>query len=450
MAHNICLGLVIAWPVMAFLLSPFWPYPIDGLEIIFFFAVWSVLWILLAVSSIDQIRRGVTSATVAASSNFASTLGWLLLVAIFFPFSLFVLAFYLSAIGQIRARRALSFLEHVRQAVTMNLPMPQMLAAAAQSETPVLGRNLWSTATALEDGESLGGAVKRFVPEISPQSVSLIEAGERSGRLPQVLSRMVEQGKLNIRRKSSEVGSMLGYPLIVGMVVFIVVSTFMIFIIPKFEKIFEDFEVRLPTPTLILMRMSRWLSGSLYPDQLTPGFVWIVLVGWVVWQVRFAIRRGRGRALVDPISWYVPISHAVQRDRGMGDICHLLEELLKAGMPMHQALSQAAGLNVNRVLKRRVRAWAAAVESGSDVGEAARKAGMPALAVGIIASSENGPGMIDALGFLRRFYDGRFSRVAALIQGAVAPAGTLIAAGIVGFVVVAIFYPLVVLIRAQM
>lgn len=56
----------------------------------------------------------------------------------------------------------------------------------------------------------------------------------------------------------------------------------LVFILPKFEKTFDDFNTELPLLTKIVMNAGKWLGGRLYPDQLIPGLAWLLLVTVIV------------------------------------------------------------------------------------------------------------------------------------------------------------------------
>jgi type II secretory pathway component PulF len=103
---------------------------------------------------------------------------------------------------------------------------------------------------------------------------------------------------------------------------------------------------------------------------------------------------------------------------------------------------------MNPVLARRVQRWADAARQGVGLADAARGAGLPALFVGVLAGGQAGAELAPMFRFLGRHYDTRFSRTAALLQGAAVPAMVLTFGTMVGFVVVSMILPLVALMRS--
>jgi type IV pilus assembly protein PilC len=106
-------------------------------------------------------------------------------------------------------------------------------------------------------------------------------------------------------------------------------------------------------------------------------------------------------------------------------------------------LADASSTATNSVLRRRVEHWRALLESGQDIHHAARAAAMPALMVGMLATANQAAHSADILRFLARYYETRFSRIRALIHGAVIPIMVLIAGALVLLVMAGLFMPMV-------
>ena len=271
-----------------------------------------------------------------------------------------------------------------------------------------------------------------------PLAAMLISS--RKWRLPRVLTRLVAQSRLAGQREGANTTTIWGYPIAVGATVVAVVAGLTVLILPKFVEIFEDFGVQLPPITQRLLRVGMWLAGG--------GLWWLALAMVALIAVAVLLQFPVGRVLFGPILWYLPVIGGIERDRGLGDACHLIEEALDAGVPLPEALREAADLRTNPMLRRKLERWASRVEAGDDVGDAAAAARLPTLLVGMFSSGQASGSLREAAGFLSRFYDERFSRLGALLQAAATPAVVLVLAVIVGWIVVGLFYPLVVLIEA--
>jgi type IV pilus assembly protein PilC len=226
----------------------------------------------------------------------------------------------------------------------------------------------------------------------------------------------------------------------------LLVGLVMIFVMPKIEDIFRDFGLRLPAATARLIGLSRGLYGS----DVLPWVVLFALVMVLGGTFRRAFTTGRepGRfELLDRLLWYLPISHGLERDRGLADACRVMTDALATGRSLPRAIDEAAGLDVNAVLRGRLVRWGQGIQSGQAANEAARAARLPALVAGMIGSGR-GPDPAGAVEFLAAYYAGRFSRAREFLSAAAGPIIVFVFGGIVLFIVAGMYQPLVSLMDA--
>src|SRR5688572_26235968 len=122
------------------------------------------------------------------------------------------------SVRAVRRRRGLTALSYVAQAVRLNLPLPYMIDAARLSERGALRRRLFELRELLEAGYPVGEALAEAVPEVPRRAVTLTSAGERLGRLPQTLARLVgEQQREADRPDTSAHTFYRSYPLVMSM-----------------------------------------------------------------------------------------------------------------------------------------------------------------------------------------------------------------------------------------
>ena len=362
---------------------------------------------------------------------------WLLAEKVFVAVSPFLGLLFLIAIGMffrgLRRGRAVAALNYVEQAVRLNLPLPPMLEAAEQGETGRLGTKLRKLRQKLEDGAAIGAAMDQTLPGLPARAIGLIAAAERNGSLAATLGRLVRE----LRRKPQAHGDpsrailLRWYPLVLLLGLSSTLGMFAVFVMPKYEQIFRDFDVNLPKITIYTTHVWGWvgpplgllmvavalvLSGQMLAEALAPRSAW---------RDR-GPQAGPAQLLLDWVGWWLPLSRSVVRSRGLADVCHVLADAAAAGRPADAALHDAARLRINTVLRRQVTHWASQIVAGVPLAEAARRAGMPPLVSGMLAPvSTPGKGSADVqevFAFLARYYDGRFSRSAALLEGAAVPA----------------------------
>ncbi|MEO6436394.1 MAG: type II secretion system F family protein [Tepidisphaeraceae bacterium] len=348
----------------------------------------------------------------------------------------------------VRRRRASTLLTYLDQAVRLNLPLPRMLEAAMASETGVIALRLLHLRTLLSEGAPVGLALDSAVPEMPRREVSIISAAERIGRLPHGIDRVLRERTLEQSRSAMDDQVFYrAYPLVMVVMLSTVIGMVAVFVLPKYEQIFKDFGIKFPAITIYVFAAARDIGPVLV-------FAAVVIVLYAsaasLGQVFFP---GRARRMLvgkvrDRLFWSLPILHGIERDRGLADAFDLLADAFAVGMPANAALIEASGLGVNVVLRNRLKRWAEATASGQSLGDGARAAVMPPLVVGMLANVSITAAAADVFGFLARYYRTRFSRTAALLNGAAVPLVTCFFALLVAAVALAMFMPLIALIQS--
>ncbi len=345
-----------------------------------------------------------------------------------------------------RRHRGAMVLFYLKQAVSLNLPIPVMLAAAQDSETGTLNQRLHDVRLALEEGQPVGEALQAHVPELPARTVDLVSAGERIGRLTSVLESVTNEERTIAR--SHTYGPMLGWNYGIVLVLFLalMLAGIATFIMPKFESIFDDFDVAMPWQTVVTFEIVQSLGMFMLPLSVLAI---LSVAGWSLYQSLHGIegKRRPFASLTDRVVWMTPVAGVAARDRGLADACRIIAEALKAGDTLESAAYEAGELRTNLVLKRRLQRFADALSMGRPMRDAAEDAHLPRLMAGMLATGQAVSNPVHVFDFLARYYATRFSRTATLAQASVMPGVVLFISVIVGWIVVSMMLPLVVLIE---
>jgi type IV pilus assembly protein PilC len=266
--------------------------------------------------------------------------------------------------------------------------------------------------------------------------------------LPQALHRLVHEFAVAGRTDAlSPIAFYRAYPLVLLVMMGTVVSLFSVFVMPKFQQIFKDFGTKLPLITQGMLNVAETLGPLLV---FALAVVVLVASGASLWQTLYPTRFGRTivRGVRDYLAWMTPILHGIEHDRGLADGFDLIADALAAGTPIDRAVTEASRLNVKLLLQRRFVEWEEELSAGGSISESARRSGMPDLVVGLLASARDASGVGDVFAFLARYYHSRFSRTAAILQGASVPVLVFLFGVLVGAIVLSLFAPLISLINA--
>jgi len=335
----------------------------------------------------------------------------------------------------VRRRRMLLILGNLEKSVRLDLPLPRMILAAAESEKGVMRRRLFSLADELDHGESIDQALIRAVPEVPLNVARTVATGLRLGCLQHVLEETIRR-----RYDDDDYRPRAGFYWVYPVIIFIVIAILMIAVMPKYQGIYRDFRLELPPVTSRLIELSTNATSvgamllliALIPvgqaiSSLFPSFREAAPFDGIFW---------------DQLVWWTPVAGGYVRDRGMAELCDILSAGVRAGHPITDALTEAAEVQPNYVLRYRASAWSDAVARGQSLCDGARYARMPPLFIAMMATVRGSDSLLEVLGFLRRHYEYRFSRARAVIASALVPVVVVVLGSAVALVGVSMMQPI--------
>jgi len=333
-----------------------------------------------------------------------------------------------------------------------NLPLPMALESAASGLTDSRSRILNGIKKWLVQGCSLSESIKRGYPKCPGYAVGMIAAAERIGQLPFAIQAIEADmvAKSDERRKIRPVHPI--YPVILIFFTFCVLLGLMMFVIPQYESALQETVEGASLPAA-----TRWLLGITSVVAFEYGWLLgliLVLVAFVAFPVliyvRFRPRRPQKSYLFsrigDFIKWHLPILHRFERDYSMVQVTELLRLSLNAGCTVNDAIKNTLGLDVNNCFRKRLRKWLQKVERGDNISAAARTSGLGSTLAWAFDDKVNQGNTISILETLESFYRSNYSYCVNLARFILWPCVILIMGAIVGFIVFAIFSPLMAII----
>ena len=345
----------------------------------------------------------------------------------------------------VRRTRDQAALNYLEQAVRLNLPLPAMLAAAEVGERFGVKARLIQLRRLLEDGAPIGAAVDRALPTIPLSIRGLIGAGERAGRIAPALSRAVARGG---PRSPDDVTTQIflrWYPIVLTFFTGGTALLFLVVVLPKYQGITRAFGIPLPASARWMMAAGEWapVAGGVAAAALLLfcGRMMAMLFSAPPWDA------GPLQRPWDELLWHLPIARSVVRSRTMADAFGVIADALEAGRPLDWAAGEAARVPTNRVLQRRLERWRTGLTTGDSPADAARAARLPRMATALLATAQAAGNAPEVFRFLARYYDGKFSRAAYLLRGAIIPGMALFFGVIVALLALSVFQPMVSLVE---
>ena len=296
----------------------------------------------------------------------------------------------------------------------------------------------------VEAGTTLSDAMAKQPRAFNRLYCKMVNAGEIGGVLDVILQRLADFMEKAQRLRRRVVGAMI-YPIAVIVVAVTIVTGIMIFVIPKFQDIFNDFDVELPGLTIWLIDTSSWMAGTLYPDQVVPGAIWVlgapVLLVIFLWLIR---KTGPGRAVTDIVRLKIPVLGGLMRKTSVARFTRTLGTLISAGVPILEAIMITRDTSGNYVYERALTKVHDSIREGETFSAPLRESKVcDAIVVNMIDVGEE-TGDLDMM--LMKIADNYDEEVDVAVAGMISlmqPALVVVLGGIIGTIVLALFLPLV-------
>ncbi len=235
------------------------------------------------------------------------------------------------------------------------------------------------------------------------------------------------------------------YPVVVVSFSFIIVAGIMIIVIPKFKEIFLDFDVTLPGPTLLLMGVSDWFVIG-----MPPGWLICLLTPFIVMAVMKLIRSSQGgRFTSDFIGMKIPVFGNLLMKSSVSRFTRTLGTLIAAGVPILEALNITRDTAGNEVYSRAMQRVHDAIRQGDSFATPLRASNVvDGLVVNMIDVGEETGELDKMLLKIADNYEEEMDTAVEALVSLIEPIMVVVLGGIVGFIVVALFMPLVQLIQS--
>lgn len=325
-----------------------------------------------------------------------------------------------------------------RQFATMinaGLPMVQCLdILSQQSEKAFLKTSISTVMTDVEGGSTLGEAMQRHPKIFSQLYVNMVEAGEAGGILDLILNRLatyLEKADA-LQRK---IKSAMTYPTVVCIVAIGATVFMLMFIIPTFAKMFQDFGGELPLPTKIVMGLSDFLRGYWY-------FLAAGIVAAIIGFQRYYKTEG-GQRVVDRLLLNIPVLGTVVRKGAVARFTRTLGTLISSGVPILNGLDITARTAGNKVIEDAVLATRESISQGNTIADPLKSAGVfPPMVTQMISVGEQTGALDEMLEKIATFYDSEVDTAVDALTSVIEPVMIVVMGVVVGGMLIAMYLPM--------
>jgi len=344
------------------------------------------------------------------------------------------------AIGRVRRKDLTTFTRQLSTLQDAGLPILRSLRILEGQLRPgVLKNSLMGVQEEVEGGATLSEALAKFPRAFDRLYVNMVRAGEAGGVLETVLNRLAEFREKAWRLRKKIIGSMV-YPVTVITFATLIVTGIMLFIVPRFEEIFLDFEVELPALTRFIVGTARSLR-----------FRWFYFViPLLVLPIGYKLVRLThiGRYSLDFVKLHLPLFGTIINKSVVSRFARTLGTLVASGVPILEALNITRDTCGNEVVARAMSNVHDSIREGETMEEPLRQSKVcDDMVVNMVAVGEE-TGELDRM--LLKISDTYDDDVDAAVEGLTSllePLMIVILAVIVGTIVISLFMPLISLIN---
>jgi type IV pilus assembly protein PilC len=303
-----------------------------------------------------------------------------------------------------------------------------------QMKPGVLKNALIDVVDDVESGSTLSEAFGKHPKCFDRLYVNMIRAGEAGGALEIILRRLAEF-KEKAQSLARRVKGAMVYPCVVVSVAVAILSFIMIFIIPKFEKIFFDFKMRLPYITELLIAISRWFVKYWYVIPVVPTMITVTFK---------LIRLNKsGAYILDKLKLKIPVMGMIVEKTIVARTMRTLGTLIASGVPILEALSIVRETSMNAVFEEMFQRVYESIREGETIANPMKECRLvDDMVVNMIDVGEE-TGDLDTM--LNKIADVYEEEVDVLVESLISllePLMIVVLGFIVGTIVIALFMPL--------
>src|SRR5438874_10087501 len=346
------------------------------------------------------------------------------------------------SIGGVPRKQLVAFTRQLSTLQDAGLPILRSLQILEQQQKPgLLKAIIGGVAEEVEGGGTLSDAMAKYPKAFDKLYVNMINAGEAGGVLDLILSRLADFMEKAAKLKKKVIGAMI-YPAVVISIAVAIVSMIMIFVIPKFEQIFKDFKTELPGITKLLLAISRWFANEYGWAYVLFSPIAIVLAIKLI-----RISEG-GKYFVDAVKLKIPILGSILAKTAIARFTRTLGTLISAGVPILDAINITKETAGNEVYSRALAKVHDAIREGESMADPLRATKTcDAIVVNMVDVGEETGDLDKMLIKVADNYDNDVDVLVGSLISILEPVMVVILGVIVGFIVIALFAPMITLIQ---
>ncbi len=344
--------------------------------------------------------------------------------------------------GKVSKKLLTQFTRQLSTLVDAGLPILRSLRILEQQQKPgMLRLAIRIVAEDVEGGATLSEAMARHPKAFDRLYVNMVRAGELGGVLDLILQRLSDFMERSQALRRKIIGAMI-YPAAVISFAVLIVTGLLVFVVPQFKDIFEGMQIPLPGVTIALLNFSDWMVR----------IGWIVLLGSplaVYALIKLLRTSDGGRYAVDKFKLKIPLFGLIASKGSIARFSRTLGTLLSAGVPILEAINITRETSGNEVYVRALGRVHDGIREGESFAEPLRQAKIvDPMVVNMIDVGEETGELDQMLTKVADTYDEEVEVLVGAMTSVMEPVLIIFLGVLVGFIVIALFSPMIALLKS--
>jgi type IV pilus assembly protein PilC len=327
------------------------------------------------------------------------------------------------------------FTQQLSSMLEAGLPLVSALEALQdQTEDPVFQIIIRNVRQDVSGGTAFSEAVAKYPKAFPNLFTSMVEAGEASGGLADILGKVAVYFEDTVKL-IKQVKSAMTYPIAVIGLAIALVQVLLIFVIPVFAEMFSSFDKELPKPTQWLIAISDFMKGNI-----------LYIIGGCVlfwFALKKVVSTPKGRRAKDVSLKKVPVLGDLLQKIALSRFCRTYAILLRSGVPILRSLEIVSNASGNTFIERACKDISRNVSQGGQLSETIAELHYFPPTVMHMAKAGEATGNVDGMmGTIADFYDAEIDTTVDSLTSLMEPALIVFLGVVIGSIVMAMFLPI--------
>ncbi len=286
----------------------------------------------------------------------------------------------------------------------------------------------------IKRGMLLSDTLERHPGVFSNLFISMVRAGEVSGKLSETLEELAEYLE-TVEETQRKVKSAMYYPVfIIGFLVITLFLTFT-FLIPSFSEVYDQLGSELPYYTVLMVNIGEWLQSNMFLVLFTSISSFLA-----IW---FVTLTDSGRLVKDRIFLRLPIFGNIIKNNILSKFAKTFGILVNAGVPIIDTFNLVKKVVDNRVYELAIIDSTTNIENGLNISQALKNTGeFPSVMIQLLSTGEE-TGEIDTLALkASEFYTKQVNASVDRLTSIIEPALIIMVGGVIGVIIIATYLPI--------